>query len=181
MSGFASKLWQRVFRRVGASGIIGLAMLLLAGALSAWAPRLQHQAARLYEAAQVRRSGLAASARVPAQGPTTRQQLQRFAASFPPPRQEARDLEWVFAAAQRHKIDLPKGDYQVSVEPNSPFVVASATFPVKASYGDVKAFTADVLRGLPHAAIDELRLERSEATNTMLDARIRFTLTYRSP
>ena len=44
----------------------------------------------------------------------------------------------------------------------------------------IKDFVADALRALPHAALLELRLERTDAEASMLEARLRLTLTYRA-
>ncbi|MDH5331633.1 MAG: hypothetical protein OEW27_16955, partial [Aquincola sp.] len=87
----------------------------------------------------------------------------------------------VFAAARRYNVNLPKGEYVLKAEPNTPLVSFTATFPVRNEYGAIKAFTADVLTTLPHVSMDDLRLARNDAGTGVLDAVIRFTFVYRSP
>jgi type II secretory pathway pseudopilin PulG len=180
MSDFSRRLWQRLLRSLGVSGLIGIALLLLATALATWTPRLRQQAALVHETAQARQLAITQQRAQSAQVPPLRQQLDLFALGFPQLSQNAGDLEKLFAVARQHRVELPKGEYKFSTEPNSPFVTYSATFPIKQGYGRIKEFAADVLRDLPHAAMDELRLERSDAGATTLDARIRITLTYRA-
>jgi len=170
--------WQRLWRRVGPHGLIGLALLAAATGLLAWTPGLLREAAQLRETAQARQADGRGSVRpLP---PSTAQQLQRFSERFPRRQQNADDLKQVFAAAVRSGVSLVKGEYQFSAEPNSPFETCTATFPVRETYGDIKKFTSDVLRTLPHAAMEELRLERSDAGAAVLDARIRISLYYRA-
>ena len=180
MNEHVSRLWYRLLRRIGMKGLLGLALLASACALAAWTPRLQRDAVDIRQAATVAQRSLAGAVDMRGRTPSTRQQLQEFAATMPPASQTAADLKVVFAAAQRHNVSLHKGEYQLKVEPNSPFVTYAATFPVKERYSSVKDFAADVLRTLPHAAMEDLRLERSDAGSPMLDARIRITFVYRA-
>jgi hypothetical protein len=91
------------------------------------------------------------------------------------------DLAQIFATARRHRIELVKGEYQLRTDGDSPLVAYSATFPVRAQYGAIKEFAADVMLQLPHASLDELRLSREAAGVEVLDSVIRFTLVYRRP
>jgi hypothetical protein len=175
-----NRLWHRLLRRIGAQGLIGLVLLVAALVLIAWAPSLLREAAELRETAQARHTALLGAIRARDQQPSAQQQMQKFSASFPTRDRNAEDLREVFAAARRHEVALNKGEYQFNADPASPFVTYAATFPVREGYGDIKKFTSDVLRSLPHAAMEELRLERSDAGATVLDARIRITLIYRA-
>jgi hypothetical protein len=180
MKAMLGRLWQRLLRRVGAAGLVGLALLLLAAALLAWTPGLLREAAELRETAQARQAAWFERTQHQPAPPSLQAQVDRFSARFPTRAQYAEDLKEVFAAARRHAVSLNKGEYQFVSEPNSPFQTCTATFPVRESYADIKQFTADVLRRLPHAAMDDLRLERSDAGADRLDARIRISLTYRA-
>jgi hypothetical protein len=175
-----TRLWHRLLRRLGALGLIGLALLAGALVLLAWTPRLLREAAEFSETAQTRQTALLGALRSHGQAPSTQQQLQQFSANFPTRDRNAEDLRQVFALARRHKVALNKGEYQLLAESNSPFVTFAVTFPVREGYADIKKFTSDVLRSLPHAAMEELRLERSDAGASVLDARIRINLFYRA-
>ena len=175
-----TRLWHRLLRRIGASGLVGIVLLAAAAGLVAWTPGLLREAAALRETAQSRQTALLAAMQGREVPVSPQQQVQQFSASFPKRDQIPQDLKQLFAAARRNDVALNKGEYQFKGEPNSPFVTYAATFPVKQSYADIKKFTSDVLRSLPHAAMEELRLERSDAGATALDARIRITLIYRA-
>jgi hypothetical protein len=91
-----------------------------------------------------------------------------------------RDLRTVFAAAGRHRVDLPKGDYTLShAEDGSGVARLEVVLPIKDRYATVKALVADLLTELPHASLSELKLERAAANTELLEARVRLTLYYR--
>jgi hypothetical protein len=176
MSSMLGIALQRLRRRLGVVGVLGLLIGLAAVALAAWIPLGMRDSEAL--AARV-----AAAAVAPAAPARVRlnegQQLTRFTEAFPTLSQNAEDLSRMFALAQKNSLKLPKGDYQLSSVPGSPFMTYTVTFPVKESYQLLKRYTSEVLSELPHASMDELRLERSDASARELDARIRFTLTYK--
>lgn len=180
MTNLMQRVWQRLLRRVGLHGLVGVALLLAAAGLVVWTPRLHDNAARISEDARAKQHAADQAMLKRAELPSTRQLLLQFSTSFPRPSQNAADLKLVFAAAQRHHVELLKGEYQLNSEPNSPFLTYAVTLPVKEGYGEIKAFVADLLRSLPHAAMEELRLERTDIGATLLDARIRINLTYRA-
>jgi hypothetical protein len=173
------RLWQRSLRRLGVPGLVGLALLAAALALVASAPSLTHRAEVLDQVAQARDAMLLATGGASAES-SAQARWRQFSASFPARSQMAEDLRHVFAAAQRSDVSLVKGEYRIVTEANSPFVVYSMTFPVRESYTGIKRFTAEVLRSLPHAEMEELRLERGDAGAAALEARVRISLIYRA-
>lgn len=179
MSAGLLRVWRRLLRRIGVPGVVGLALLVAAIALAAGTPALRQEARTLREFAAARDAALNEASRAPPQL-SAEEQWRRFSAGFPTRERNAEDLKLVFAAARRNGVSLLKGEYRVVAEANSPFVTYALTLPVRESYGGIKKFTADVLRSLPHAEMDELRLERSDAGATTLDARIRISLIYRA-
>jgi len=172
----ASVLWQRIARRLGPFGFAGIALLLCGLALVAWAQAMKRQAVDLESLAQAARVRARAPVGLEAAPPSWR----AFAAALPQSDQTIEDLREVFAAAQRNKVSLPKGDYQMVGDPGSPLITYTATFVVRERYGAIKDFTADVLRSLPNAALSDLRFERPDAGAPALDVRVRFTLVYRA-
>lgn len=180
MNKAAARLWWTLVRRIGYAGIAGAAVLVAAIALAAALPALERDT-------RAATSGMAAralAARQPARAtlaPATPADAARaYVQGFPALGQNAADLAQVFAAAQLRHLQLPKGEYQLKAEPNAPFVVYTATYPVHADYDALKGFGADVLNALPHASMDELRMSRDNAGSTTLDAVVRFTFFYRS-
>ncbi|MBS0434781.1 MAG: hypothetical protein JSR75_07795 [Proteobacteria bacterium] len=181
MNAVLERLWWRGVRRIGASGMVALGLLLPIGALLGAGWFMQQRSESL-------RADLVAKAReVAAQTPLARraltpaEQLGSEVAAFPPLAQNAADLEQVFAAAQARRIALLKGDYQLKADPGAPLITFTATFPVRHEYAAVKGFTADVLSALPHVSMDELRMARADAGTGTLDSIVRFTFVYRNP
>jgi hypothetical protein len=172
-------LWQRALRRVGVAGLAGLALLAAGVALALWAPHLKREATQLQLRSKAEQQAAASMPAKPVQL-TARQQLMALTEGFPLPGQNADDLEQVFQAAQRNHVTLARGEYQMSADRDAAFVTYAATFPVREPYSNLKDFAADVLQSLPHAAIEDLRMERTDAGASVLDARIRITFVYRA-
>jgi hypothetical protein len=181
MNSLLSRTWQRLLRRIGAQGLIGLALIAAALALGAWALSLNKLGEATQVSAEIRQRQTAQSSRERRQAVSPQESRRNFIDRFPPPSQNAADLAQVFAAAAHSNVSLSKGEYHQVIESQSPFVTYVATFPVKDSYPNVRDFATEVLRSLPHAALEELRLERSNSTATVLDARVRINLFYRAP
>lgn len=174
------RLWQRALRRLGRPGIAALCLAIIVVCLAAWTPRIEHDAAEVRSrlTRRVVGAGRATPDLRPERSPS--ESLAEYVDRFPQLTQNAIDLGEIFASAERHRVQLLKGEYQLKVERDAPFVAYSATFPVRTDYTSVKEFTADVLLKLPHASLEELRLSRETAGVEVLDSVVRFNLTYRS-
>jgi len=174
-------LWRRALRKIGASGVIALILLALAAAAGLSIASLSRRADELRSTLITRADEIARKGQSVRRSVSTTEQVGEFVNALPQLSHSAEDLAQVFAAAQRHKMSLPKGEYVLKAEPNTPLVSVTATFPVRHDYGAIKSFTADVLTTLPHVSMDELRMARADAGAGVLDAVVRFTFVYRSP
>ncbi len=174
------RIWLKLVRRLGLSGVAGAVALVAGIALAATLPQLQREtrATVASRAAQALAAQQRAQARPVSLSPADA--ARAYVDGFPMLSQNAADLTQVFSAAQGRHVQLTKGEYQLKSEPNAAFVVYTATFPVHGDYDSLKGFSADVLNALPHAAMDELHLSRDNAGSTALDAVVRFTFYYRS-
>lgn len=175
-------LWHRTLRLVGPLSVVAGIFTLGAVALAAWAVQLDGQG----DAMRQQLKAQAAGAPIPDQAVQARrvpvgQQIDEFVATFPPLSQNPADLSEVFQSATHRGIQLPRGDYQLKNDPNAALVVWTATFPLSAAYGPTKEFAADVLRALPHASMDELRMTRSAADVSTLESSIQFSFVYQRP
>lgn len=176
---FLSRWWHRTLRVTGLGGPTALALLMLMLGLAATMPRLNRALQRADADVEARAATL--RVRVPSlRQPSRDEQVVGYVSAFPQAEQMPDDLGEIYACAERHKVALVRGDYQLKTERDSPFVSYVATFPVHTEYAAVKAFAADVLQSLPHASLDELKLSRDGAATGALDAVVRITLTYRS-
>jgi hypothetical protein len=171
--------WVRVHRRIGLLGMLGIVMMAVA-AWSAWqTPRWKRETAQLKTRLEVERVRLDELNRNVVARPDTSQQISDFVAWFPPADQSAADLNEIFAQADALGIRLLKGEYQLHREPPGDFVKYEVILPVKDNYTSVRRFVAAVLKKLPHAAITELRIERTNAESELVEARVHFSLIYR--
>ena len=180
MRGLPRRLWVRGTRRAGGVGLLAFGLLAAAAAIAAWVPQLTRHDAQLRSAIAQQLATPARPAPAAVRHVPVGEQIGDFVAAFPPPTRATSDLDVVFESARQHNVTLLKGDYQFKQEPNAPLVTYTATFPLRSEYGAVKAFATDVLRGVPNASMDELRLSRADASSTVLDAVVRFTFVYRS-
>jgi hypothetical protein len=175
----ALRQWHRWRRRIGDSGMagvtLGCAALVLMGAMPSW----QRNAEASRSALDQRRQALTSAEPAASAPAATTDASQRWAEALPPFSQNASDLEQLFDAGQAMQVTLARGDYSLKSEAGSPYLEFTATFPAQEGYGALRNFATEVLRKLPHAALDELRLTRPNSTATILDASVRITLFYR--
>jgi hypothetical protein len=167
--------------RVGVVGIVGAALLFAAGVGMAFATRTHREAEWLSAAAEQARAKIAqlGSSNV-VEDRTPAEQMARFQQWFPPASQSTADLRVIFTAAQSAHVDLSRGEYSVrAVEGSGGLERFDVILPVKEHYAPVKAFVAEVLNKLPHASLDELRVERPGSAADQLESRVHFTLFYR--
>ncbi len=173
-------IWRRMFRRIGLLGVVAGMFTGGAMVLGTWALLLDVQGVALRTQRQVQTASDPAShPGVPIKRLSVGQHIDEFVSTFPPLSRNTADLSEVFKSAKRRNIPLPRGDYQLKNDINAALVVVTATFPMTAAYGPTKEFAADVLRALPHASMDELRMTRSAANLDALETSIRFSFVYR--
>jgi hypothetical protein len=172
--------WRRLVRRLGTTGVASLALALAAAALFMATPYLEQRTEEL-KAVALTQSLRNEHAKVvtPSRQPSVGEQIDRFVANFPPLSQHPDDLQRVFASAAREKVMLPRGEYQFRNDANAPLVTVTASFPITADYPAIKSFAADVLTAVPHASMDELRMNRDGAGGKTLESLIRFSFVYR--
>jgi len=166
--------------RLGTAGIAGVALLLVAGIGLALATLAHRENEWLSARTEQVRARMAQIGIAHVEDHTPAEQLARFQQWFPPARQSTADLRVIFSAAQAAHVDLGRGEYSVrTVEGSGGLERFDVILPVKEHYAPVKAFVAEVLNKLPHASLDELRVERPGSTADQLESRVHFTLFYR--
>lgn len=170
----------RIHARLGANGLIGIAMVAVAVVGLGYAVRAQQEAAQLQQQAeQARARAAAAPAPVVAVLPES-ERLARFQKWFPTSDTNTADLRKIFRAAQASHLELVRGEYTLTtIEGSGGLQKFDVILPVKEHYAGVKSFVADVLNELPHASLAELRVERPAAATDEVDTRVHFTLYYR--
>lgn len=174
----AGRLW-RIWRvRLSPVGMVGLLLLALAAAAVAYVPWLQGETEVLQSEVEALKTQVESARRTTR--PTVIGDAETLRTLLPALDTSTRDLRAVFAAARRHRVELPKGDYTLShVDDGSGVARLEIVLPIKERYVTIKALVADLLNELPHASLSELRMERPTASANQLEARVRLTLYYR--
>lgn len=166
-------------RLLGAPGAAGIALLIAATLLAGYAaPAWETHAAVLQRANQRIDQELKASGPTHDSPLSPAEQIHRFHAWFPPSSNAVDDLRLLGEQARSHKLALDKGEYQMVRESGKALLAYDIVLPVNATYPALRGFVSAVLNAAPHAALAELRMERPNAGNATLAARIHFRFTY---
>jgi hypothetical protein len=86
------------------------------------------------------------------------------------------DLNNIFEIAFKNELELPQGDYQWSVDPNSQFRKYQISYPVVGEYRNIENFVTQVLLALPWASLNSYEIRRNSVTDTEVEADLTFTL-----
>jgi len=166
--------------RLGTAGIAGAVLLLAAAVALAFATYAQRDIEWLSARADEARARIAQIGVTHTEDHTPAEQMARFQQWFPPASQATADLRVIFTAAQSAHVELARGEYSLkAVEGSGGLERFDVILPVKERYAPVKSFVAEVLNKLPHASLDELRVERPGTAADQLESRVHFTLFYR--
>jgi hypothetical protein len=82
----------------------------------------------------------------------------------------------ILAAATHHGIELPRAEYQSSVDTPTRVARVQATFAIKAGYPRLRGFVEEVLRALPNASIDHISFKRDAVGLSEVEATVRLSL-----
>jgi len=91
-----------------------------------------------------------------------------------PPRHEAPEVvAKVYEEAKAAGIDLPRGQYEYVPARDGVAARYRMTFPVRASYPQIRSFLDRTLIALPAVAVEGLRLERKSVGDGTVDAEVK--------
>lgn len=175
MSSLKTRLrWQRHLwrRRLGWPGLAGA--LLLGLGLLAYAGLIipdQMKAADLRQQANT----AARTDAAPVAGATDNRQPAVYQ-SFPESDTASAWLEKIYDAGAAAQLNLDKGEYRLTPDPNSGLARYEINLPVRGGYVQVRQFVRTVLAELPFAALDDIQIRRGNIGEGTVEARIRFTL-----
>ncbi len=165
---------ERLLRRLGPAGVLGLGVLLGCGGfyLNAVAPVEERAAAERLALQSVARDA-SPHRLVSANG--SEEELRRFYELFPTPGQLTDEVQQLHRLARAAGLDLAQGEYRLERRPTG-LSAYRATLPVRGSYAQLRRFLSAVLSEMPTVSIDSLRFERRKSADTQLDAQLRVTL-----
>jgi hypothetical protein len=169
---------RRALRRLGAPGVVGIGLLLACAAMYVSTQRpleARIAAERMALDGRDARSSPDGSPLTPEAG------LEAFYRFFATGISAERQLERLFALAQKHRLELMQGSYRYNRAPGEKLARYEVTLPVKGTYAQIRRFLAAALNDIPVAALDRIAFERKHARENQVEASIRFTLFVEPP
>ena len=101
--------------------------------------------------------------------------VNAFLATFPPSGTLSAQLQSLFDIAEQYQLDLGEVSYKWERRQDERLQRYHVSFAIDAPYPDVRAFLADVLAALPHAALDQLSFNRDSVQVDTVQATVRLT------
>jgi hypothetical protein len=155
--------------RVGPAGLTGVGALLAAG-IAALVLLLPAHESVLALRTELSKAGHAMPGAKPEQSP------QQFAASLPGREQVPALLGAVLEQAEKANVVLEQGRYTYSPPTANRLARYTFEFPVKADYGNVRAFIDNSLAAIPALGLDKLHVERKNVGDTLVSADVGFVI-----
>jgi hypothetical protein len=112
--------------------------------------------------------------------PSKMEQLQSFTQQFPPLENRTANVQKIMSLAQSMRLALDEITYKSEQRPDDALTHYHIDFNVMASYPDMRKFLSNVLVTLPNASIDALNISRENATDEVVETRVRLTLHFAS-
>jgi Tfp pilus assembly protein PilO len=173
------KRWYWVLNQVsvtlGLPGLLGLAMLIAAGAVYVGSVQpntreianLKQQLSRMPSHPQLDRQY------------TPSEELALFYNFFPARDELAEQLRTLNRLAVDQELTIERVDYKLSHIMGTPLWRYQVSFPLNTDYTSLRHYIADVLKALPNAALENIELQRADADAELLDEKIGLVLFYR--
>lgn len=156
---------------------VALVAIVLGLALVAAAAYLRKERLAALAGAQSLQAELArASARArsaPAAGPSAGPDLPLYASHLA-------DVEKLIRTSADQSVRLGALQFRTDRVEKLPYVVRVAEFRVEEDYPRLKAFVAELLRRLPHAYLDELRVDQGGDVKGKVQATLRLSFVYQA-
>ena len=103
-------------------------------------------------------------------------QMTAFESFFPPSTDMNLVLGKLYAAAEKEKLVLERGEYRLSEEPGLSLLRYQITLPVKGSQRDITQFVRRILKDIPTLALDGVTMQRPNIGEPLIEAQIRVSL-----
>jgi hypothetical protein len=161
----------RSLAALGWPALLGISLVLTGLLLMALSYRLEMKRDDLQRSApQAERSNVRADA----------SRLRPVPAVLPISSTYTADLAQIFDLAKSQGIVLTSGDYRDAERTVIPIDVRVVDLRLNESYTKLKEFLASVLNTMPHAAVQELRIERKDSASTRHQVLLKIALVYAS-
>lgn len=156
-------------RAVGWPVLCGIALVLVGALLLGLSQQLRAQKNRLQlELRQAQKPGPQAAA----------SRTRGVPVVFPPSGDYTADLAQIFDIAKSQGIVLASGDYRDADPTALGLDTRLVDLRINENYGKLKEFLASVLNAMPHAAVQELRIERKDGAAVKHQVFLKLALVY---
>jgi len=156
-------------RAIGWPVLCGLALMLAGALLLGVSHQLRIQKNRLQlELRQAQKLGLKPAA----------SHTRGIPVIFPPSTDYMADLAQIFDIAKNQGIVLTSGDYHDADPTALGLDTRLVDLRIDENYGKLKEFLANVLNAIPHAAVQELRIERKDGVAVKHQVFLKLALVY---
>lgn len=164
--------------RIGREGVLGLVLLGLGILVYLLVlPPLQTQLKQVQtdiDSLTFRKQALANTDK--SKPVTAAGQLSAYYRHFPLQTSAPDLLQKMFAAAKHQHLELLEGKYRIKHERAGNLLRYEITLPVTGKYRQLHKFISTVLTEIPVVALDGVTFERNKIGNSLIDAKIRFSL-----
>lgn len=169
--------WRALRRRLGAAGMVTLALLAVAG-LSVWVDhRALHDKARAQEALALIAHRPAVSQAAPAtSGDSARLRLAAFDRQLLTHEDIPQAIGDLLTLAEQEGLAVEKGEYRPQPDAPGGFLRYRMTWPVKGDAAAVRRFILSALRAQPSLALESIQFKRESAAGAAVEARIQWLL-----
>lgn len=169
---------QRLLRRTGSTGAIGIA--LLAGSAVFYTamvlPLRQESTQLINNQKELHRSALKMKRGKAAAPPTSESQLAEFYGFFPRFDSIDEQVAKIYAVAKHQNINLANGEYKLAEDAVGKLYRYQITLPLNASQVQISRFLAEIMAEIPALSLDDISLKRETIGTPTVNARLRLTL-----
>jgi hypothetical protein len=163
-------LLARAGSRLGPTGCIGVALLVLAAGFHAgtvYPEQKRLQALHDELSAMAKRASKAGDE---LRSPAT--DLEAFYAFFPAPDELPDILGKIYGAARSQGLILERGEYRVARSPLDGMLQYQLAFPVRGTYPQIRKFVDLALADVPALSLESAHFERQKIAETAVEAKI---------
>lgn len=160
---------------VGRPGLVGLALLAVAAALTVSVIGPQQERIGQLQG-EIERIRLAPPPPPAEQVETQEAKVESFYRNLPETATTPDWMQKIFDAAAKNGVVLEQGEYVVLANPNVKLEQYRLTYPVKGSYPQLRKFVAASLEAVPALALESATFKRDKIADGGVEARIAFLL-----
>lgn len=165
--------------RLGRQGVIGVSLLVFAGAFYAGGIAPSQQRLEQLEARAARlekERGARAAHEAPAES-----ELASFYALLATPERMRELTARVFELGKQYEVTLRQGSYRVTGDAHAPFARYEISYQTQAAYYRVRLFLRELMREMPMVALEDIHFQRQSASVPAPEISLKISFLVRQP